>query len=119
MLAVVNDEPIEALPDIPAITELYPEIGKFLPWGPFQGVFVHKDTPNKIVEKLSESFELAIDTEDFKETLANLGMEYMNINGQEAIDFVDKNRSTSAWMLYEANETVHSPEEFNIAKVEE
>ncbi|WP_164215915.1 tripartite tricarboxylate transporter substrate binding protein [Virgibacillus sp. YIM 98842] len=119
MLAVVNDEPIDSLPDVPAITDAYPEIGKYLPWGPFQAVFAHKDTPTGVLEKLTEAFETAIETDEFKETLANLGMEYMNISGQEAIDFVDQNRSTSAWMLYEAGETEKSPEEFNIPKVEE
>lgn len=119
MLAVVNDESIDVLPDIPAITDIYPEIGKYLPWGPFQGVFVHKDTPSDIVEKLSASFASAIDTNEFKETLANLSFDYLNISGQDAVDYVDKNRSTSAWMLYEAGETVHSPEEFDIPKIQE
>lgn len=119
MLAVVNDEPISSLEDVPAITDAYPEIGKFLPWGPFQAVFAHKDTPEDIVTTLSTSFQNAVESDEFKETLENLGMEYMNISGQEAIDFVDKNRSTSAWMLYEAGETEFSPEEFDIPKVEE
>lgn len=116
MLAVVHDESIEALPDVPAITEAYPEMEKYLPWGPFQAVFAHKDTPEDALEKLTGAFEAAVATDDFKETLANLGMEYMNINGQEAIDFVDANRSTSTWMLYEAGETEVSPEEFDIPK---
>lgn len=119
MLAVVNDESIESLPDVPAVTDAYPEIGKYLPWGPFQAVFAHKDTPADVVEKLSASFQTAVESSDFKATLESLGMEYMNISGQEAIDFVDKNRSTSAWMLYEAGETKASPEEFDIPKVEE
>jgi tripartite-type tricarboxylate transporter receptor subunit TctC len=119
MLAVVNNESIETLPEIPAITNIYPELSKYLPWGPFQGVFVHKDTPIDIVEILSESFTSAIDTDEFKVTLANLGMNYMNISGEDAIEFVDKNRSTAAWMLFEAGETVNSPEEFNIPKIEE
>jgi len=116
MLAVVHDEAIESLPDVPAITESYPEIDKYLPWGPFQAVFAHKDTPEAALEKLSTSFETAVETDDFKDTLANLGMEYMNISGQEAIDFVDANRSTATWMLYEAGETAVSPEEFDIPK---
>ena len=118
MLAVVNDEPIDSLPDVPAITDAYPDMSKFLPWGPFQAVFAHKDTPNDVVEKLSESFHAAVETDDFKDTLANLGMEYMNISGQDAIDYVNKNRSTSAWMLYEAGETEKSPEDFDIPKPE-
>jgi tripartite-type tricarboxylate transporter receptor subunit TctC len=118
MLAVVNDEPLPALQDVPAITDSYPDISKYLPWGPFQAVFAPKGTPAEVVDKLSDSFHAAVETDEFKKTLENLGMEYMNISGQEAIDFVDKNRSTSAWMLYEAGETTFSPEEFNIPKPE-
>lgn len=119
MLAVVNDEPLDSLSDVPTITDAYPEIDKYLPWGPFQGVFAHKDTPEDIIQKLQESFQVAVETEEFKETLENLGMEYMNITGQEAIDYVNQNRSTSTWMLYEAGETEKSPEEFDISKVDE
>ncbi|WP_152655678.1 tripartite tricarboxylate transporter substrate binding protein [Oceanobacillus sp. CFH 90083] len=118
MLAVINDEEIEALPDVPAITDIYPEIDKYLPWGPFQAVFAHKDTPEDVLAKLTESFEVAIDTSDFRTTLENLGMEYLNISGQEAIDYIEQNRSTSAWMLYEAGETDISPEEFGIPQPE-
>lgn len=119
MLTVVNDEPLDSLPDVPTITEAYPEIDKYLPWGPFQAVFAHKDTPEDIIQKLQDSFQVAVENDEFKETLKNLGMEYMNITGQEAIDFVDQNRSTSTWMLFEAGETEKSPEEFDIPKVEE
>ncbi len=40
VLAVVNTEPVATLPDVPAITDAIPEMSKFLPWGPFYGVFV-------------------------------------------------------------------------------
>ncbi|WP_052400577.1 tripartite tricarboxylate transporter substrate binding protein [Oceanobacillus jeddahense] len=118
MLTVVHDETIEALPDVPAITDSYPEMEKYLPWGPFQAVFAHKDTPEEVLDDLTESFEVAIQTDEFQETLENLGMEYLNINGQEAIDYVEQNRSTSAWMLYESGETTVSPEELGIPRPE-
>lgn len=116
MLSVVNDESIESFSDVPPITDSYPEIEKYLPWGPFQAVFASKDTPDAIVKKLSESFHDAVATEESKETLEDLGMEYMNISGEEAEDYIDQNRSTAAWMLYEVGETEESPEDFDIPK---
>ncbi|MFB4163190.1 Bug family tripartite tricarboxylate transporter substrate binding protein [Alteribacillus sp. JSM 102045] len=119
MLAVINDEPLDSAPDAPAITEEYPEFEKYLPWGPFQGVFAHKDTPNEIMDKLTESFEAAQEDEEFQETLENLGVNPLNINGEEAVEYLEQNQSTSTWMLYDAGATETSPEEFDIPRVDE
>ncbi|SDH99682.1 Bug family tripartite tricarboxylate transporter substrate binding protein [Alteribacillus bidgolensis] len=119
MLAVINDEPLDSAPDVPAITDEYPEFEKYLPWGPFQGVFAHKDTPDAIIDKLSDSFEKAQEDEEFQETLENLGVNPLNINGEEAIEYLEQNRSTSTWMLYDAGATETSPEEFDIPRVDE
>src|SRR5699024_1740745 len=105
MLAVINNEPLDSLPDIPAITEAYPELEKYLPWGPFQGVFAHKDTPGNILNALTNAFEKAQEDKEFQEKLKNLGVDPLNINGEEAISYLEKNRSTSTWMLYDAGET--------------
>ncbi|RSL32156.1 tripartite tricarboxylate transporter substrate binding protein [Salibacterium salarium] len=119
MLAVINDESLDAVPEAPPITEPYPEFEKYLPWGPFQGVFAHKDTPEPIMDKLTTSFEDAQENEEFQETLDNLGVEPMNIHGEEAIEFLEQNQSTSTWMLHDTGETETSPEEFDIPRVEE
>ncbi|WP_424475124.1 Bug family tripartite tricarboxylate transporter substrate binding protein [Oceanobacillus kimchii] len=118
MLAIINNEPLESFPDTPLITDVYPEFDKYLPWGPFQGVFAHKDTPEDVVEKLVTSFEAAQENEEFQNTLSNLGVNPLNINGDEAIEYLEQNRSTSTWMLYDAGETDTSPEEFDIPRVE-
>src|SRR5690606_16714857 len=102
MLAVVHNETVDSLPDVPPITDAYPEFEKYLPWGPFQAVFVHKDTPEQIVQTLTDAFSSAQENEEFQERLNILGMEPLNINGQEAIDFIQQNQSTATWMLYDA-----------------
>ncbi|SDH26534.1 Tripartite-type tricarboxylate transporter, receptor component TctC [Alteribacillus persepolensis] len=119
MLAVINDERLESVPDAPALTEAYPEFEKYLPWGPFQGVFAHKDTPDAIIDKLTEAFAAAQEDEQFQTTLENLGVQPLNIHGEEAIEYLEQNRSTSTWMLYDAGATDTSPEEFDIPRVDE
>lgn len=119
MLAVINDSPLDSLPDVAPITDIYPQFEKYLPWGPFQGIFVHKDTPEEIVDKLSKGFEVAQNNDEFIEQLTNLGINPLNLHGEEAVEFVKANQSTSTWMLYEAGETDTSPEEFGIPKVDE
>ena len=48
-LAVIHADamPMPA-PAIPPVTKDFPEFGKFLPWGPFYGVFVRRDTPDDV-----------------------------------------------------------------------
>lgn len=119
MLAVIHNSPLASLPDVPPITDIYPQLEKYLPWGPFQGIFAHKDTPKEVVEILSKAFEEAQKDEEFIETLTTLGVNPVNLSGEEALEFVKLNQSTSTWMLYEAGETEISPEELGIPRVDE
>ncbi|WP_164215914.1 tripartite tricarboxylate transporter substrate binding protein [Virgibacillus sp. YIM 98842] len=119
MLAVLNNEPLDSLEDIPPITDIYPQFDQYLPWGPFQGIFAHKDTPEEVIQKLSDGFEAAQNDEEFIEQLTNLGVDSLNLRGEEAVEFVKANQSTSTWMLYDAGETDISPEELGIPRVGE
>ena len=119
MLAVLNNEALDSIPDVKPITDIYPQFEDYLPWGPFQGVFVHKDTPEDVIQKLSDAFEAAEHDEEFISKMESLGVEPKNLNGQEAIDFVKNNQSTSTWMLYDAGETDISPEDLGIPRVGE
>lgn len=119
MLSVINDEELEATGDTPAISDIYPELEQYLPWGPFQGVFVSADTPEDVVETLADGFEAAQEDEEFQSTLESLGVDPLNLRGEEAQEFVEQNQSTSTWMLEDAGETETSPEEFDIPRVDE
>lgn len=119
MLAVLNNSSLDSIPDIPPITDIYSQFDAYLPWGPFQGIFAHKDTPEEVVQKLSDAFETAQNDEAFIEKLTSLGVDPLNLHGKEAEDFVKANRSTSTWMLYEAGETDVSPEDLDIPKIGE
>lgn len=120
MLAVMNDEQVDALPDdVPAITDAYEEFETYMPWGPFQGVFAPKDTPENIVDKLSDAFDEAAENEDFKKELEDQAVDPLNLSGNDAIEYLEDNQSTSTWMLYKAGETDTSPEEFDIPKPSE
>lgn len=119
MLAVLNDSSLDSIPDVPPITDIYPQFEQYLPWGPFQGIFAHKDTPEDVVQKLSDAFEAAQEDEEFIEKLTSLGVDPVNLHGEEAEEFVKANQSTSTWMLYDAGETDISPEELGIPKVGE
>lgn len=115
-LAVIDLERVEELPGVPAITEIYPEYEKFLPWGPFYGVFVRKDVPEDRKNILIDAFQKGFQEERFQKFITDAGSIPMGIYGEEAAEWLNNWQSTSCWLLYEAGATEKSPEEFGIPK---
>ncbi|MGB3720374.1 MAG: tripartite tricarboxylate transporter substrate binding protein [Proteobacteria bacterium] len=115
-LAVIDTQPLPALPDIKPITEEYPEMAKYLPWGPFYGVFVKKETPDDVKAKLVEAFAKGAEAESFKKLMAARGNVIMNISGAEAEEFLKKWQSVTTWVLHDSGATKVSPAEFGIPR---
>lgn len=115
-LAVLRTQRVPQLPDVPAITEIYPEYNRYLPWGPFYGVFVKKGTPEPIVKKLSSAFKKASEDPRFVQYVENTGGFINGATGEEAVRFLNKFESVTTWLVYEAGGAKKSPEEFNIPK---
>lgn len=115
-LAVVNADPVETLPNVPPITKDFPQFSKFLPWGPFYGVFVKRDTPEAAKAKLVDAFKQAASDDQFEKMMIGRGNVMMNIAGKEAEDFLKKYQSVTSWTLHEAGATKKSPEEFKIPR---
>lgn len=116
VLAVVNDEKVKSLPDVPPISDAIPEMKKYLPWGPFYGVWVKKETPEAVKQKLVQAFTEAQQDAEYKKLLDNLGVLPMGITGEEADKFWRKWQSTTAWLLHDAGVTKAHPDEFKIPK---
>lgn len=115
-LAVVNPEPVDTLPDVPAITETLPDMERFLPWGPFYGVFVRAEVPDDVKAKLTEVFTTAATDATFLELMANRGNVVMNMSGQEAIDFLAKWQQVTTWALQDTGAAKVNPEELGIPR---
>ncbi|RIX97985.1 tripartite tricarboxylate transporter substrate binding protein [Aureimonas flava] len=115
-LAVFASEGVKQLPEVQAITAANEGYAKFLPWGPFFGVFAPKGTPDDVVAKLQEAFRTAAEQDSFKSLMDNRGYTLMNISGEEAQDFMTSWQQTTAWLLQDAGLTKASPEEFGIER---
>jgi tripartite-type tricarboxylate transporter receptor subunit TctC len=115
-LAVVNDVSVPAIPGAPPITADYPDFKKYLPWGPFYGAFIRRDTPDAIKATLTAAFKKAADEPKFKEIMEARGYVPMNISGAQADEFTRKWRSVSTWAIHNAGATKESPEKFGIPK---
>ncbi len=118
VLAVVNDEEIDVMPGVPALGDIYPEFNKYLPWGPFYGVWVKQGTPDDVIEKLVDAFAKGQQEQEFQDLLERVGAVSMNIHGDEAVEFYKQWQSVTTWILHDSGETVVSPEDLGIPRVE-
>lgn len=116
VLAVINDEPIAALPDAEPVTTALPDMKKYLPWGPFYSVWVKKDTPEDVKKTLVDAFAKGFNDPKFQDFLGQLGAVPMGIAGEEAESFWRDWQSTTAWLLHDAGAAKVSPEELGIPK---
>ncbi|TMV94056.1 tripartite tricarboxylate transporter substrate binding protein [Thioclava sp. BHET1] len=115
-LAVFEEKPNPLLPKVPAVVSFNEGYAKYLPWGPFFGVFVKKGTPEDIVAKLSAAYKAGAESPDFQKLMDGRGYTIMNISGPEAEDFLSKWQSNTTWLLQDAGLTKASPEKFGIPK---
>lgn len=115
-IALFDTAASPALPDVPAITSTNPEYEKYLPWGPFFGVFTPKGTPDDVVTKLQAAFADAATQPDFVKLMDGRGFTMMNISGTEAQDFLTKWQRNTAWLMFDAGLAKNSPEDFGIER---
>ncbi len=115
-LAVVNEEPVDTLPDVPAITDALPDMSKYLPWGPFYGVFVKADTPDDVKKVLVDAFNTAAQSEAFVTVMNNSGNVIMNISGDEGSAFISKWQQITSWVLQDTGAAKVNPETLGIQR---
>lgn len=112
-LAAISAEPFEG---VPPITHDLPGIAKYLPWGPFYGVFVKKDTPDAAKAKLTAAFKTAAANPKFAAFMKDRGNVMMNISGAEADAFLKKWQSVTSWTYQEVGVAKVDPASLGIAK---
>ena len=117
LLASISNDPIEGFEDVPAIGKVLPEYAKYLPWGPFYGVFVHKETPIEIVEKLQKIYKEAFKEAQYQNFLENAAITPMGTSGDEAKEFLENWQQISSWLLYDSGGAKISPDTLGIERI--
>jgi tripartite-type tricarboxylate transporter receptor subunit TctC len=115
-LALLSDTKVAGLEEVPLITIASPDYKKFLPWGPFYGVFVKKETPDAAKKVLVEAFNRGLNDPKAQEFIKNFGSIFMGISGAEAETFLNKFQSVTTWLLDDVKEVKVSPAQFGIPK---
>ena len=86
-ISLISKEKIEGW-DVPLITDEYPAFAENLPWGPFYGVFVKKDTPVEIINKWKAAFADAYKSDEYQKLLSDARMTPLGLNGAAALDYI-------------------------------
>jgi len=115
-LAVVNTEPVDSLPDVPAITDALPDMATYLPWGPFYGVFTRDDVPDDVKARLVEAFDTASQGEEYRTLMDNRGNIVMDLSGEEAAQFLSRWQRVTAWVLQDTGAAKVNPDELGIER---
>jgi tripartite-type tricarboxylate transporter receptor subunit TctC len=114
ILSMLNDETVEGYEDVPIVLDSYPGFSKYLPWGPFYGVFVKNGTDQAIVDQLTAAFQEASQDQSFQDLIASKGCFPLGLSGDEAVEYLQKYRSTTSWLLYNSGVAETSPADFGI-----
>jgi len=78
-----------ALPQTPPIIAEYPDFARYLPWGPFYGVFVKQGVSDAVREVLSGALVHAALDDGYQEILANFNINFLGLSGVKAWEYID------------------------------
>lgn len=88
ILAVLGEEPLAVLPDVPTGKAAAPDLVAQL----FTGVFVPRETPSDIVERLGAANAKAVSDPGLRKKLEASGLDVVNMGPAQAQKFVDAER---------------------------
>lgn len=89
-LMLFSDVPVPEMENIPLITDLYPDFGSVLPWGPFYGIYVKKSTDPAIADFLKDSFRSAFLTDEYQTLLDEYRINAYGLAGTEAEEYIER-----------------------------
>lgn len=118
ILASFTNEPIPGLDDIIPISQVYPVLKDYVPYGPYFGLFAPLNTPGEIVEYLKDKMSEAMKDKRWNEYCTRLYLTQIDYDGSAAYEYLEKWTSKAAWLLYNTGAAPNSPEQFGIAKPE-
>ncbi len=94
-LCMLSKESVPVMPEVPLITAEYPDFEKYLPWGPFYGVFVKKGTDSAIIDTLSDAFQSVGTDSGYQEVLTNFNINFLGYTGDDAANYINSWRENT------------------------
>ncbi len=117
-LGVFRDQPysLEGYGDIPAMTDLLPELKPHFPLTFWFWFSLRADVPQPILRNIDEAFLKALETPSMKEFCKNYIAVTMGVVGDEAQKLIRQQAGMESWFLHEVGVAKRSPAEFGLPK---
>lgn len=90
MIAVLSDNRLNGYPDTPTVMEVFGNEYNLVMKG-WVALTAPAGTPDDIIAQLNELMGKALKTDEYKEQIESLNMEYMVLYGDELLDFMAEN----------------------------
>lgn len=116
ILAIFDNQRMETLPDVPALGEVYPGTGDYLPYGPYFGLFAPKGVPHAVISTLVDAMKKAVMDPRWQQYVRDGYFRSLALSGDEARQYLDKWTSKTAWLIYDLGVAKKSPEQLGIPK---
>jgi tripartite-type tricarboxylate transporter receptor subunit TctC len=118
-LAVFTKEAINItdVGTVPPVTTAVPELEAYLPFSSFIGLAVPRDMPEEIQAAIEEAYLVAVASESFKTLIeGQLNGAALGYDRARSDEFVQRNTSVIAWLLFDLDLATKSPELFGIPR---
>ena len=97
---------VEGTENIPNLNETWP-------------IMIPRDTPQEVVDALTEAFQAAIESDAVKDFAAEKGFNIIGLTGEEADKFMSFSISGYSWTLFNAGLGEGNPADYGIPTLEE
>jgi tripartite-type tricarboxylate transporter receptor subunit TctC len=115
-LGIMSNEKNPLLTDLRVIGQEIPAYSEYVRYCAYFGAFVREDTPDDVVETLTNAYAKAMENEELNKMLSDMGNIVLNLSGQEAADYCMGWKQTMSWLMYDAGAAPNSPEDFGIKR---
>lgn len=108
LIALANMAP-EAYGDVPSVVDSVPAIASSLPLNQWLGFSVPSDTPQEVLDTLTESFNKVMATDKIKELAESQSAIVFNLTGEKAKEMALASEKSLCNVLYELGQAQYNP----------
>ena len=118
-ITLLFDNEIPQLKGTEKLSEAYPELAQYSGFGNFFQISVHKDTPQAVIDKLTDAFMQAYNTPEYQQYIKDNGHSALGLTGAEAIAYEKRHQSIASYIMYDVGATEINPADLGIERISE
>lgn len=102
--------------EVPAVTEFFPDMEKYLPMAQILCLLVPGDLPDNVRDKLYVAFDSAVYSDDMTEFITSQNASPLRLHGPAAKELAMEMESKLSWFTYDRDISTNSPADAGIEK---